>query len=178
MFHKREKTAVFIDGKNTFSAAREISLHIDFRALRTEIMRSCNLLRISYYILTQPNSEFDRSKAVSDWLEYNGFTVVQKEYREYTDFAGQKRLKGNISVDIAVDVLNITDHVDHIVLFSGDGDLSPVVQCLKRRGVRVTVVSTLKTQHPSVSDNLRRVADHFIDLDDMRELIEKKLEPA
>lgn len=178
LFPRNEKTAIFIDGKNTYSAARELALHIDFAALRSEFMRACKLLRINYYVFTQPNSEFDRSKSVADWLEYNGFTVVQKEYREYIDAAGHKRLRGSMSVEIVVDIMDIADRVDHIVLFSGDGDLCPVVQCLKRRGIRCTVVSTLKTQHPSVSDNLRRIADHFIDLDDMRDLIEKKLEPA
>ena len=178
MFIKDERTAIFIDGRNTFSAARALSLHIDFAALRSEIMKICKLVRINYYVFLQPNNEFDRTRSVYDWLEYNGFTVIQKEYRDYRDSLGQTRIRGSFSVDITLDILDLADRIDHVVLFSGDGDLCPLVQSIKRKGIRTTVVSTLKTNTPSVSDNLRRAADHFIDLDDMRDLIEKKNEPA
>tara|TARA_R110000787_G_scaffold27747_4_gene76466 strand:- start:2249 stop:2785 length:537 start_codon:yes stop_codon:yes gene_type:complete len=178
MFFPNERTAIFIDGRNTFSAARSISLHIDFAALRTEIMKVCKLITINYYVFTQPNGEFDRSRGVYDWLEYNGFTVIQKEYRDYTDASGQTRIRGSFAVDITLDIVELSNRIEHIVLFSGDGDLSPVVQSMKRKGIRFTVVSTLKTNNPSISDNLRRVADNFMDLDDMRDLIEKKSEPA
>jgi uncharacterized LabA/DUF88 family protein len=175
---KNERTAVFIDGRNTFSAARSLSLHIDFAALRSEIMKACKLVTINYYIFTQPNGEIDRSRGVYDWLEYNGFTVIQKEYRDYTDTLGQTRIRGSFAVDITLDIVELADRIDHIVLFSGDGDLSPVVQSMKRKGIRFTVVSTLKTNSQTVSDNLRRAADSFMDLDDMRESIEKTNEQA
>lgn len=178
MFIKNERTAIFIDGRNTFSAARSLSLHIDFGSLRSEIMKVCKLVTINYYVFTQPNGEFDRSKGVYDWLEYNGFTVIQKEYRDYKDALGQPRIRASFAVDITLDIVDLADRIDHIVLFSGDGDLSPVVQSMKRKGIRFTVVSTLKTNNPSISDNLRRTADHFMDLDDMRDLIEKKREQA
>jgi uncharacterized LabA/DUF88 family protein len=178
MFMKNERTAIFIDGRNTFSAARAISLHIDFAALRSELTKVCKLVRINYYTFSQVNKEFDRTRGVYDWLEYNGFNVIQKEYRDYTDPLGQTRIRGSFSVDITLDILDVADRIDHIVLFSGDGDLCPLVQNIKRKGIRTTVVSTLKTNNPSISDNLRRAADHFMDLEDMRDLIEKKNKPA
>ena len=111
--------------------------------------------------------EFSPVKPLVDWLDYNGFTVVTKPVKRYTDAQGHSRTKGNMDVEIAVDMLELAPHLDHAVLFSGDGDFRRLVQAVQAKGVRVTVVSSVKSQPPQISDDLRRQADAFIDLSDL-----------
>ena len=106
-----------------------------------------------------------------DWLDYNGFRLVTKPAREYTDAQGRKRWRGDMDVEIAVDMLEMAAHADHLVLFSGDGDFRVLVEAVQRRGARVTVVSTVKSQPPMASDDLRRQADSFVDLADLADII-------
>ena len=68
-------------------------------------------------------------------------------------------------------MLEIADRADHVVLFSGDGDFRRLVESVQRKGVRVTVVSTVKSQPPMASDDLRRQADSFVDLSDLSNII-------
>jgi uncharacterized LabA/DUF88 family protein len=106
-----------------------------------------------------------------DWLQYNGFTMVTKPAKEFTDSTGRRKVKGNMDIELTVDAMEIAQFVDHIVLFSGDGDFKPLVEALQRRGVRVSIVSTIRSQPPMIADDLRRQADNFIELDDLREVI-------
>jgi uncharacterized LabA/DUF88 family protein len=76
-----------------------------------------------------------------------------------------------MDVEIAVDMMEMSAHADHMVLFSGDGDFRVLLEAVQRRGSRVTVVSTVKSQPPMASDDLRRQADSFIDLADLADLI-------
>lgn len=99
-----------------------------------------------------------------DWLDYNGFKVVTKPAKEFTDAAGRRKIKGNMDIELTVDALELADVVDHYVIFSGDGDFRTLVEALQRRGRKVSVVSTMASQPPMISDDLRRQADHFIDL--------------
>lgn len=166
-FYPTDRLALFIDGANLYAAARALNHDLDFRKLIDEFRRKGVLVRAYYYTAIVEGEDYSPVRPLVDWLDYNGFTVVTKPVRRFTDAAGHSRIKGNMDIEIAVDMLELSPHIDHAVLFSGDGDFRRLVQAVQARGVRVTVVSTLKTQPPQVADELRRAADAFIDLQDL-----------
>ena len=125
------------------------------------------LTRAYYYTAVIEGEEFSPIRPLVDWLDYNGFTVVTKPVKRFTDAQGHTRTKGNMDMEIAVDMLEMAPHLDHAILFSGDGDFRRVVEAVQARGVRVTVVSTLRSQPPQIADELRRQADAFVDLADL-----------
>ena len=170
-FYQNERIALFIDGANLYSAAKTINVEIDYRKLLEEFRKRGRLLRAYYYTALVENDDYSPIRPLVDWLQYNGFNVITKAAREFTDRDGRRRVKGDMDVEITVDMMNMAAHLDHIVLFSGDGDLRRVVQAVKDKGVRVTVVSTVKSQTPMISDELRRTADTFIDLADLAQLV-------
>ncbi len=170
-FYKDERLALFIDGANLYSAARAHGLEIDFRKLLKEFQGRGRLLRASYYTALVESDEYSPIRPLVDWLAYNGFNVVKKAAREYTDREGRKRHRGNMDVELTVDMLEAAAHVDHIVLFSGNGDFRRLVEMVKSKGVRVSVVSTNTSSPPMVADDLRREADAFIELEDIAEMI-------
>ena len=171
MFYKDERLALFIDGANLYSAARALEFDIDYKLLRAEFMRRGKLLRAFYYTALLENEEYSPIRPLVDWLAYNGFSMVTKPAKEFTDSMGRRKVKGNMDIELAVDAMELAPRVDHIVLFSGDGDFRSLVESLQRQGVRVSVVSTIRTQPPMIADDLRRQADNFIELDDLREVI-------
>ena len=170
-FYKDERLALFIDGANLYSSARALGLEIDFRKLLKEFQGRGRLIRASYYTALVESDEYSPIRPLVDWLAYNGFTVVKKAAREYTDREGRKRHRGNMDVELTVDMLVATTHADHIVLLSGNGDFRRLVEAVKAKGVRVSVVSTNTSSPPMVADDLRREADAFIELEDIAELI-------
>jgi len=170
-FYKDERLALFIDGANLYSAAKTLNVDVDYRRLLSEFKKKGRLLRAYYYTALIENEEYSPIRPLVDWLQYNGFNVVTKPAKEFTDANGKRRIKGDMDVEIAVEALRLADRLDHIVLFSGDGDLTVLVTALQEKGVRVSVVSSVKTQPPMISDDLRRAADNFIDLSDLVDLI-------
>ena len=134
-------------------------------------MRRGKLLRAFYYTALLENDEYSPIRPLVDWLNYNGFTMVTKPAKEYTDSMGRRKVKGNMDIELTVDAMELAPHVDHVVLFSGDGDFRPLVEALQRKGVRVSVVSTIRSQPPMIADELRRQADNFIELDELREVV-------
>ncbi|ETX13339.1 hypothetical protein OCH239_10880 [Roseivivax halodurans JCM 10272] len=171
MFYKDERLALFIDGSSLHGAGRALGIDIDYKLLRDEFARRGRLVRAHYYTCVSDTDEFSPVKPLTDWLGYNGFTVLAKPVREYVDAGGRKKVKGAIGIELATDALLAAPHVDHVVLFSGDGDFRSLVQGLQRLGKRVSVASTLKSSTPMASDDLRRQADNFIDIDDLRDVI-------
>jgi uncharacterized LabA/DUF88 family protein len=171
MFYKDERLALFIDGANLYSAARALDFDIDYKLLRAEFMRRGKLVRAFYYTALLENEEYSPIRPLVDWLAYNGFAMVTKPAKEFTDSMGRRKVKGNMDIELAVDAMELAPRVDHIVLFSGDGDFRSLVESLQRQGVRVSVVSTIRSQPPMIADDLRRQADNFIELDDLREVI-------
>jgi uncharacterized LabA/DUF88 family protein len=171
MFYKDERLALFIDGSNLYAAGKTLGFDIDYKLLRSEFMRRGKLLRAVYYTALLENDEYSPIRPLVDWLNYNGFTMVTKPAKEYTDSMGRRKVKGNMDIELAVDAMELAPRVDHIVIFSGDGDFTPLVASLQRQGVRVSVVSTIRSQPPMISDDLRRQADNFIDLNDLRDVI-------
>jgi uncharacterized LabA/DUF88 family protein len=171
MFYKDERLALFIDGSNLYAAAKALGFDIDYKILRAEFMRRGKLLRAFYYTALLENDEYSPIRPLVDWLNYNGYSMVTKPAKEYTDSMGRRKVKGNMDIELAVDALELAPHLDHIVLFSGDGDFRPLVESLQRKGCRVSVVSTIRSQPPMISDELRRQADNFIELDGLKDVI-------
>ncbi len=170
-FYKDEKLALFIDGANLYSAARGLALEIDFRKLIDEFRKRGRLLRANYYTTLIETDEHNPIKPLVDWLSYNGFNTIVKTAREYVDRDGRKKVRGNMDVELVTDMLELAPNLDHVVLFTGNGDFRRAVEAVKAKGVRVTVISTVKSQPPMIGDELRREADAFIDLDEMADLI-------
>jgi uncharacterized LabA/DUF88 family protein len=163
------KIALFIDGSNLYATSKALGFDIDYRRLLSEFQGRGTLLRAFYYTTVIEDQEFSSIRPLIDWLDYNGYTVVTKLTKEFVDATtGRRKVRGSMDVDLAVSAMELAEHVDQIVLFSGDGDFRSLVEALQRRGVRVTVVSTLSTQPPMVADDLRRQADVFIDLADLK----------
>ena len=162
--HPTERVALFIDGANLYSAARALGVDLDFKALLASFADQAVLVRAYYYTAVVEGEEFSAVRPLVDWLGYNGFSTVTKPAKRFTDPQGHSRIKGNMDIEIAVDMLELAPRLDHAVLFSGDGDFRRLVQAVQARGVRVTVVSTLKSQPPMIADDLRRQADRYIDI--------------
>ncbi|MCK5285476.1 MAG: NYN domain-containing protein [Alphaproteobacteria bacterium] len=164
-FYKEEKLALFIDGSNLHAAAKALNFDIDYKRLLIWAISQGRMVRAFYYTALIEDQEYSPIKPLIDWLDYNGYTMVTKPTKEFTDENGHKKIKNNMDIELAVDMMEIADRVDHIMLFSGDGDFRRLIEAVQRKGVRVTIVSTMKSRPPMVSDNLRRQADHFLDLD-------------
>ena len=170
-FYPTDRLALFIDGANLYSAAKALGFDIDYRKLLDEFKKRGVLIRAYYYTTISENDDYSPIRPLVDWLDYNGFTLVTKAAREFTDSQGRKRWRGDMDVEIAVDMLQMAETADHLVLFSGDGDFRALVEAVQRKGRRVTVVSTMKSQPPMTSDDLRRQADDFVDLNDLANII-------
>jgi uncharacterized LabA/DUF88 family protein len=171
MFYKDERLALFIDGSNLYAAAKSLGFDIDYKLLRQEFMRRGKMLRAFYYTALLDNEEYSPIRPLVDWLNYNGFTMVTKPAKEYTDSQGRRKVKGNMDIELTVNAMELASRVDHIVLFSGDGDFRPLIESLQRQGVRVSVVSTIRSQPPMIADELRRQADNFIELDELKDVL-------
>jgi len=160
----REKIALFIDGANLYATTRTLGFDIDYKMLLKEFQNRGNLIRAFYYTALVEDQEYSSIRPLIDWLDYNGYRVVTKPTKEFVDSSGRRKVKGNMDIELTIDALELAPYVDNVVLFSGDGDFRSLVEALQRRGVRVTVVSTISTQPSMVADELRRQADEFIDI--------------
>jgi len=158
------KIALFIDGPNLYATAKALGFDIDFKRLLKEFQSRGTLLRALYYTAIIEEQESFSIRPLIDWLDYNGYTVVTKRSKEFIDCSGRRKVKGNMDIELAVHAMELAEHVDQIVLFSGDGDFRPLVEAVQRRGVRVTVISTMSSQSSMIADELRRQADVFTDL--------------
>jgi uncharacterized LabA/DUF88 family protein len=174
MFYPQERLALFIDGANLYSAARALGFDIDYKRLLALFQTKGRLLRAFYYTALVEEQEYSPIRPLIDWLDYNGYTMVTKPAKEFTDAHGRQRRRGNMDVELAVDMMEVADRVDHVVLFSGDGDFRRLVEAVQRRGVRVSVVSSIRVQPPLVADELRRQADSFIELQDLMPHIQRE----
>lgn len=176
-FYPNERLALFIDGANFYAAAKTLGFDVDYRKLLDEFKKRGRLVRASYYTAILEDVEYSPVRPLADWLDYNGFNVVTKPAKEYTDPSGRRRIRGDMDIELAVDMLELSAHVDHIILFSGDGDFRRLVEAVQRKGPRVSVVSSIKTSPPMIADDLRRQADTFIDLADLIPLIGRPPRP-
>ncbi|MCO5063053.1 MAG: NYN domain-containing protein [Rhizobiaceae bacterium] len=168
MFDSRERIALFIDGANLYATSRSLGFDLDYRKLLSYFQKRGYLLRAYYYTALIEDQEYSSIRPLIDWLDYNGYRVVTKPAKEFTDAAGRRKIKGNMDIELAIDALELTEVLDHYVIFSGDGDFRTLVEALQRKGKKVSVVSTMASQPPMISDDLRRQADHFIDLTSLK----------
>lgn len=170
-FYPNERIALFIDGANLYATAKALGFDIDYKRLLSLFRTKAHLVRALYYTALVEDQEYSSIRPLIDWLDYNGYTMVTKPVKEFTDSMGRRKFKGNMDIELTVDAMQLADHLDHVVLFSGDGDFKGLVAALQHKGKRVSVISTLQTQPPMVADDLRRQSDQFIDLDDLQDLI-------
>src|SRR3954465_3908015 len=177
IFYQEERIAMFIDGANLYAAARALGFDIDYKRLLDLFASKGRLVRAFYYTALVEDQEYSPIRPLVDWLDYNGCTMVTKPTKEFTDASGRRKIKGNMDIELAIDVMEMAEHVDHILLFSGDGDFRRLVEAVQRRGVRVSVVSTVRSQPPMVADELRRQADVFVELEDLSPLIARQHAP-
>jgi uncharacterized LabA/DUF88 family protein len=171
IFYKEERLALFIDGANLYAAARSLGFDIDYRRLLEVFAQRGRLIRAFYYTALVEDQEYSPIRPLVDWLDYNGYCMVTKPTKEYTDAFGRRKIKGNMDIELAIDVLEMADKVDHIIIFSGDGDFRRLVEACQKKGVRASVVSTMRSSPPMVADELRRQADNFIELAELSSLI-------
>jgi uncharacterized LabA/DUF88 family protein len=167
LFYPEERIALFIDGANLYAAARALAFDIDYKRLLQLFGAKARLIRAFYYTALIEDQEYSPLRPLVDWLDYNGYTMVTKPTKEFTDAMGRRKLKGNMDIELAIDVMEMASSLDHIVLFSGDGDFRRLVEAVQRKGVRVSVVSTIRSAPPMIADELRRQADVFIELQEL-----------
>ncbi len=170
-FYANERIALFVDGANLYATAKSLGFDIDYKRLLSMFRQKGQLVRALYYTAIAEDQEYSSIRPLIDWLDYNGFTMVTKPTKEFTDASGRRKVKGNMDIELTVDAMRLAKNLDHIVLFSGDGDFRSLVGALQEMGKRVSVISTLQTQPPMVADELRRQADQFLDLADMEDQI-------
>lgn len=168
MFSKEERIAVFIDGANLYATAKALEFDIDYKKLLQLFKSQARLVRAYYYTVLIEDQEYSPIRPLVDWLDYNGYTLVTKPAKEFTDSAGRRRIRNSIDVELAVDVMELARKVDHIVLLTGDGGYRRLIEAVQRQGTQVTVISTVSVNPPLVADEIRRQADNFVDLAGLR----------
>ncbi|MBO37725.1 MAG: NYN domain-containing protein [Rhodospirillaceae bacterium] len=172
--YSQEKIGLFIDGSNLYATARALGFDIDYKRLLELFSSKGQLVRAYYYTAITEDQEYMPIRPLVDWLDYNGYTMITKPTKEFTDTMGRRKIKGNMDMELAIDVLEMAEHIDHAILFSGDGDFRRLVEAVQRRGVRVTIVSTFQSSPPMVADELRRQADTFVELNDLASKISRR----
>jgi uncharacterized LabA/DUF88 family protein len=168
MSDKKPKAAIFVDGANFHLMSRSLDITVDYRKLLQYFEGDYNLLRAFYYTVLGDEGEFSPLKPLTDWLEYNGYTMVTKTLPPGRDYSfSNQSSKTCMDVNITLDVMEMANFVDSIILFTGDGDFIPLIRAVQRRGVKVCVVGTVQSKNSVTSDELRRKADVFINLADL-----------
>ena len=169
---KSERTTVFIDGQNLYAAAKAMGADVDYSSLRDHFRENCALVRLNYYTSILDNSDEGHItiQPLIDWLSYNGYNVITKDAKEFTNSMGQRKIKGGMVGELSIGMVDASEQrMDHIVLFSGDGDYLAAVDACKRRGCRVSVIA----MQSITADELRRAADQFIDLSKVFDMIRR-----
>ena len=170
-FYPNERLALFIDGANLYATAKALGFDIDYKRLLALFRTKGQLVRALYYTALAEDQEYSSIRPLVDWLDYNGYTMVTKPTKEFTDALGRRKIKGNMDIELTVDAMELAEHIDEMVLFSGDGDFRSLVEAMQRHGVRVTVISSVATRPPMIADELRRQADVFTDLAELQSKI-------
>ncbi len=173
IIYPQERIALFIDGSNLYAAAKALEFDIDYKRLLELFSSKGRLVRAFYYTALMEDQEYSPIRPLVDWLDYNGYTMVTKPTKEFTDSAGRRKIKGNMDIELAVDLMEMAENIDHAVVFSGDGDFRRIVEAVQRKGLRVSVVSTMQSKPPMIADELRRQADDFIELVDIYDEIRR-----
>ena len=171
-----DETVILIDGANFWSTCKNLGFDIDYKALLKLLQGHFNLVYVAYYTATVTDSDnVTKIRPILDWLSYNGYRVVEKPAKVIRNRESGEvtKIKGNMDVEIAIDAIEAANYVKNIVLFTGDGDFTALLRALQRKGVRVIVVSSTKTPVVMIADELRRQADFFVELETIRDAIER-----
>ncbi|NIZ09285.1 NYN domain-containing protein [Pseudooceanicola sp. HF7] len=171
MFHPNDTAAAFIDGPNFHATARALGFDVDYRKLLALLTSEARLLRASYFTPIAESDEHVAIRPLVDWMQYNGWHVTTKACREHTTDDGRRRFRGSTDIDLAVAATDLAPFITHAAIFTGNRDFAPLVHALQAKGVRVTIVSTIQTASPFAADDLRRMADAFVDVEDLRHVI-------
>ena len=172
-FYPDERMALFIDGANLYSTIKTLNFDIDYKKFLDLFKDKGRLICANYYTAVKEYEDYSSIQPLIDWLDYNGYRVITKPAKEYTDREGNQKVKGNVDIEMVVDILDLAPHIDHLLLVTGDGDFRALLQAVQRQGVRVTVISTSKSKPPMLSDELRRQADDLIEMTDLEKIIGK-----
>ncbi|MBN8990108.1 MAG: NYN domain-containing protein [Rhizobiales bacterium] len=169
----RQRLALFIDGAYLASAAAALGFETDFKRLLQAFRLQGTMVRAAYYSASddQPRAPL---RPLLDWLAYNGYTVFGRKIRSYPGPDGVRKKLPRIELEIVIHAMDLSPRIDHMILFSANGDFRRLVAAVQRRGVRVTVVSTLHAPTLIVADELRRQADAFVELRDLRSSLERR----
>lgn len=173
-FQMSEKMALFIDGQSLHYTAKALGFDIDFKRLLEDFGWRGFLLRAYYYAQVREDPDANVLRPLLDWLAYNGFVVRQTISKDAHDTADRRKFKRNIGVNLAVDALELAPSIERMFLFAGDSDLATIVRAVQRRGVHVTVVSTMAAKPQVISEELRRSANSFLDLGALRAAISRR----
>lgn len=166
-FHQDERLAIFIDGQHLFSASRNLGFDVDYRNFLECFRKKGKVIRAYYYAVHVDNGEYSPLKPLTDWLAYNGYALSMRTTTEHTDSQGRRRIP-HTDLEMLADMFGIADHVDHMVIVTGNGGYCRGVSLIQQRGVRVSVLSSIKTDSPMLSDDLRRTCDQFIELQEIK----------
>ena len=175
--YQDERTALFLDGSNLYATARTLGFDIDYKKLLAFFRERTRLIRAIYYTALMDEAEYSPLRPLIDWLDYNGYMVVTKPVKEFTDSTGRRKIKGNMDIELAVDMMRMAPRLEHIILFSGDGDFRSLVAAVQEMGCRVTVISSVATKPSMIADDLRRQADDFVDLLELKDIIGRPPRP-
>lgn len=168
-FYSDERLGVFVDAANIDGTMSALGWEIDYSRFAQYFEKVGRLMCVRYYTCL---TAVETKKKQVDWLAYNGFQPVTKMVKEMVDSqTGQYRRKGNMDVEIAVDMMLLSEGLDHLVLVSGDGDYRRLVEALQQKGKRVTVVSTSDVK--VTSDELKKQADNFLEINSIRAEVER-----
>ena len=170
-FYPTERIALFIDGANLYATAKALGFDIDYKRLLALFRTKGQLVRAQYYTALAEDQEYSSIRPLVDWLDYNGYTMVTKPTKEFTDSFGRRKIKGNMDIELTVDAMRLARKPRPCGAFHRRRRLPRPGRCSAAAGRRVSVVSTLQTQPPMVADELRRQADQFIDLADLEDQI-------
>jgi uncharacterized LabA/DUF88 family protein len=171
---ENDRFAVFIDGSNFHATIKALGFEVDYERFLSIFKAQGRLVRAYYYTALPEDSDYSPLRKVADWLDYNGYTMVTKYTREFTDKdTGRKRVKGNMDMELALDMLKLAPHIDHVILVSGDGDFCRLIKEIQYLGIRVTVISTIQSRPPLMADVLRRQTDDFVDVADLKSVISR-----
>ena len=163
--HINQRIGVFVDVQNMYYSAKYLYKNkANFKTILKEAIADRQLIRAIAYVI---KADLKDEGTFYDALSEMGFEVKSKELQIF--YGGAK--KGDWDVGIAMDVMRLAPKLDTIVLISGDGDFSDLLEHAKSLGCRVEVVAFGKT----TSHKLREVADFFTDLDnDTKYLLKKR----
>ncbi len=153
------RVGIFVDVPNIIYAAERLGVSINFGKLMMRLTRGRSLVRASAYapISDDPQTRLEQQKFVSPFVNY-GYRIVTKPFKRFADGS----IKGNFDVELAMDVLTMSERLDVVSLVSGDGDFRRLCELVASRGIRVEVVAF----GTSTASELRAVADDYIDLQD------------